>query len=151
MVLTVHQEGRVRIRILQAGNKGFTLIELLIASFLIVIFLSIALLNVGNLYEKFLLKENSLKIVRLLNRARLMAMSERRPVVLRIDSKEGVCWIEGTNVKLLFEDLKLQGQDIVFSPLGDNTGGVIKIEDKKGRFYRIAIDRITSKVTVEKG
>lgn len=150
MVLMVYKEGRVRIRTLQAGNRGFTLIELLLTSSLIVVFLSITIINASNLYERFLLKDSSLKIVRLLNRARLMAISERRPVILRIDSRGGACWIDGSKIKLLFKDFKLDGEDIVFSPLGDNSGGVIKIEDKKGRTYTIVIDRITSKVTVEK-
>ncbi|MCX7793632.1 MAG: prepilin-type N-terminal cleavage/methylation domain-containing protein [Thermodesulfovibrionales bacterium] len=140
----------MKTEILQAGSKGFTLIELLIASSLIVIFLSIVLINTANLYEKFLLKEDANRIVRLLNRAKLMAMSERKPVVLRIDANEGTCWIEGSKVKVVFEQFKIEGKDIVFSPLGDNTGGTIKITDKKGRSYRIAIDSITSKITVEK-
>lgn len=141
---------RVRIGILPAGNRGFTLIELLIVSSLILIFLSVVLINTGNLYEKFLLKEEALKIVRLLNMARLIAISERRQVLLKIDTKGSSLWIHGTDKKLIFQNFKIEGEDIAFSPLGDNTGGIIKIEDQKGRYYTIVIDRNTSKITVEK-
>lgn len=157
MVLMVHQVVRVRIRTLQAGNKGFTLIELLIASSLIVIFLSIVIINIGNLYEGFLLKETALGIVRTLNRARIIAISERKPVILKIDSETGSYWIESENLKgikktFIKEDFKIESDNggIVFQPLGDNTGGLIKITDSRGRSFKIAIDKFTSKITVER-
>ncbi len=157
MVLMVHLVVKVRIRTLQAGNRGFTLIELLIASSLIVIFLSIVIINIGKLYEGFLLKETALGIVRTLNRARIIAISERKPVTLKIDSATGSYWIESENLKgikktFIKEDFKIESDNggIVFRSLGDNTGGLIKITDSRGRSFTIAIDKVTSKITVEK-
>ncbi len=157
MVLMVHQVVRVKIKTLQAGNRGFTLIELLIASSLIVIFLSIVIINIGNLYEGFLLKETALGIVRTLNRARIIAISERKPVILKIDSSTGSYWIEPENLKgiqktFIKNNFKLESttEGIIFQPLGDNTGGIIKVIDSRGRLFTIAIDKFTSKITVER-
>lgn len=155
MVLMVPLVVRVKTRISQAGSKGFTLVELLIVLSLIVIFSSIVLLNVGGLYEKFILKENTLNIVRFINRARTVAMAERVPVVLRINT--GVNSISLYSQKKgeinrlrISEGLTLEGNEVEFSPLGDNTGGTLKITDRKGRFYLIVIDRAISKVRIEK-
>lgn len=152
-----HQVVRVRIRTLQAGNRGFTLIELLITSSLIVLFLSVVIINIGHLYEGFLLKETALGIVRTLNRARIIAISERKPVILKIDSSRGSYWIESENSKdikktFIKEGFKIESDSevILFQPLGDNTGGLIKITDSRGRSFTIAIDKFTSKITVEK-
>ncbi|MFN3740953.1 MAG: Tfp pilus assembly protein FimT/FimU [Thermodesulfovibrionales bacterium] len=147
----------MKIRTLQAGNRGFTLIELLITSSLIVIFLSVVIINTGKLYEGFLLKETATGIVRTLNRARILAISERKPVILKIDSSTGSYWIESENLKdikktFIKEGFKIESDNegILFQPLGDNTGGLIKITDSRGRSFTIAIDKFTSKITVEK-
>jgi general secretion pathway protein H len=160
MVLMVHQEVRVRTRTLQAGNKGFTLIELIIVFTLIVLFLSIVLINTGRIYDSLLLRESSFGVLKIINRARAISMTQRIPVRLRIDSDTNSYWIEPLSERftdknltkriILKEGLKIEGDDILFSPLGSNTGGIIKITDRKGRYYIVSIDSRNSKVKVEK-
>lgn len=159
MVLMVHLVVRVKTRTSQAGNRGFTLIELLVVSTLIVVFLSIVFINVGNLYDKFVLRESSLTFVKTINRAKVISLTERIPVILKIDSENSSYWLEMPSEKIkerfkprkisLKEGLKIEGEDIVFSPLGDNTGGSIKITDRTGKHYLITIDKMTSKVSIK--
>ncbi len=155
MVLMVPQAVRVKIRILQAGNRGFTLLELLVVLFLVTLFMAIVLVNVGGLYERFLLRETALNIVRTINRARALSITERAPVILKIDTELNSFWISSRskgdiNRINISKDIRLEGEDVIFSPLGDSTGGVIKITDRKGRAYLIAIDKSTSQVSIER-
>mgnify|MGYP001773738172 CR=1 FL=1 len=158
MVLMVHRVVRVKTKTLQAGSRGFTLIELLIVSTLIVVFLSIVFINAGKLYDKFVLRESCLTLVRTLNSARIISITERIPVILKVDSETSSYWLEIPSEKLrerlrlrkisLREGLTIEGEDILFSPSGDNTGGSIRIKDRNGSYYHITIDSTTSKVSV---
>jgi len=161
MVLMVHQGVRVKIRILQAGNKGFTLVELLIVFTLVVVFMSTVIINIGNLYDKFMLRESCLGLVRTLNQARAISIAKKTTIILKIDTETNSYWLEPVSKLNMNEEMKskrtflkdsfmIEGENIIFSPLGSNTGGMIRIKDKDGRSYIISIDGSTSKVSVEK-
>jgi len=152
---------RVKIRIFQVGNKGFTLVELLIVSTLVVVFMSTVIINIGNLYDKFMLRESCLDLVRTINQARAISIAKKTTIILRIDSETNSYWLEPVpklnrdeNIKfkrtILKDNFTIEGESIIFSPLGSNTGGMIRIKDKNGRSYIISIDGSTSKVSVEK-
>lgn len=153
MEKTVHPEEMEKIRISQAGNKGFTLLELIIVILIAGIAASIVYVFIGRSYENTVFKETTKRVFLVLRHARETALLEKANVTFRIDEKNNSYWTEKDSspyggVHYMPKGTTIRGEDIIFFPKGNSSGGRIKMTDKKERGFYIDVDPVlgTSKI-----
>lgn len=140
---------KVKTEISRAGNSGFTLLELLITSSLIVIFMTITVLSISRIYERYEKREDLRNLINSIKYSRIIALTENRVVSLRFSEDGRSYYIDGrTKPRSLRRGLKVNGEPIYFYPSGSNSGGSLSLIDENGRDYIITVDPLTSKVTL---
>lgn len=148
---------------------GFTLIEIVIVLIIIGIASALVGVLVGRGSVNLELRTFSKDVSAVLRYARNHSVAEKKKYCFVINKNEGVYKLfsvdsedgEKTDPvisKPIPEKLLMtkQGEDadepfIEFFPQGNSSGGVIEIENQKGKVLFINVSRITGKVEVEKG
>ncbi len=141
---------RVRIKILRAGNRGFTLFELLLVVSLLLVFMTITVVGISRITEKYEKKEILRRVIQVINHARIMALTERKSVSLSFSEDGKTYSIDGNMSKniSLKRGLSIKGETLVFYPSGRNSGGSLNIVYEDGVSYIITLDPVTSRVTI---
>lgn len=152
-------------RTLQAGNRGFTplektpykkgltsltgftLIELIIVLFIIGLAASVVIVSVGRLHEKTVFNEEARKLFQTIKHAREVSLLERKNIEFKIKEDENKYWLDygdGTtyNLHSVPQKFTITGEAVVFFPKGNSSGGLIKINNGKGREYTIEVDPV---------
>ena len=149
-------------------RAGFTLIEILVVIVIISISMGLVGIVVSRGGGSVKLKRFSLELAATIRYARNHAASEKKKLSLIIHEKtydlyKDIAGYEETEdnqpviSKPIPEDIqiKFRGSEddlfrIDFFPGGSSSGGVVDIIDEKGRNYRITVNRITGKLTIQK-
>jgi general secretion pathway protein H len=144
MELMAHRVVKVKTRILPAGNRGFTLFELLLVLFILGLAGSVVMFSGGRLREKTTFNTEARKLYLTVKHAREMSMLERRPIAFRIDMESRRYWMDygdkTSEVHSLTDKFMIAGDDVIFFPKGNSSGGKIEIGNGKGQKYEIIID-----------
>ncbi|NOY65020.1 MAG: type II secretion system protein [Nitrospirae bacterium] len=143
-------------------NRGFTLLELIIVMLIISISTAIVYISISIAERKALLKDTARRIFISLRYAKEMAIMQRKMMgfvvedngraysIIQINNEE-----EG-NYKLIKQveikrGIVIDGEGIVFYPLGNSTGGTIMVSDSENRQIRITVDDTTGAIKIESG
>ena len=148
-------------------RSGFTLIEIIIVLFIIGIATGIVGILISRGSGSLETRTFTRDISSVLRYARNHAVSEKKIYCFVIDKDERTLrlYAEDTDYKnidlVLSKDIPdelevvLQDSDeessyMEFFPLGNSTGGIIEIMDRKGSGFFITVNRVTGKLQVEK-
>jgi len=132
-----------------SDKKGFTLLELIAVLFIIATAAGLVAVGIGKSFDKAELREEASRLRNTLRHARELALIERVPVFVNLDSEGNLYWIEMNNEKqgeahLLPRGLFLRTEGkVVFLPKGQSTGGEVIIENKNKKGYIINVDPVT--------
>lgn len=145
MALMAPRAVKVKIRTLTAGNKGFTLFELLIVLFIIGLTGAIVMFSGGRLQEKTKFNTEARKLYLTAKHAREMSIIERRDIMLKIDSESRRYWLDygddkRSEMHSIAQAFAISGDDVIFFPKGNSSGGKIEIANGKGQKYEISVD-----------
>ncbi len=102
-----------------------------------------------------MLKEQAARVHGTLRHARDASLLRRMPVTFALDSESGTFWLHGGggllgSKKTLPGDLVLEGEDVVFLPKGNSTGGLLALTRPDGRGYLFEVDPITGVARVSR-
>jgi prepilin-type N-terminal cleavage/methylation domain-containing protein len=155
MELTAHRAVRVKIRTLTAGNRGFTLFEILLVLFIIGLAGSVVMFSGSRLQEKTVFNTEARKLYLTLKHARQVSMLERRDIVLRIDRESKRYWLDygkdkTSEMHSITKKFLIEGDDIMFFPKGNSTGGKIEIVNGKGQKYEINVDPVFGRTSIRR-
>jgi type II secretion system protein H len=152
-------------------QTGFTLIELIIVLLIIGISASIVGIAINRSSGNHQLKTFAREVSAVLRYARSQAVAEKRMYCFFIDTNAGILklYTENTDAdseekfvqvldRSIPEELQiaLAGRDaassfIEFYPIGNSTGGVVEVRNRKEKIYFVHVNRITGKVEVKQG
>ena len=152
-------------------QTGFTLIELIIVLLIIGVSASIVGVAINRSSGNHQLKTFAREVSAVLRYARSQAVAEKRMYCFFIDSREGMLKLYTENTGTDSEEKFLQvldrsipqelqivltGRDadssfIEFFPIGNSTGGVVEVSNRKEKVYFVHVNRITGKVEVKQG
>lgn len=153
------------------GSSGFTLLEIIIVMLIVGMMAAIIAPSVRSGIESIRFRTSIKQLLATLRYCRSKAISTKEQKVVQIDMDEGSYTILGlvlpndedaqsSSSKILpegvffiewetpYESETADIQTITFFPKGNATGGILHIEDRKGRLYKIVIDRITGRAKI---
>ena len=141
-------------------NRGFTLLELVIVILIISISTAIVYISISIAEKKALLKDTARRIFISLRYIKEMAIMQRKTMgfmvedngraysIIQINNEE-----EGSYILIKQVEIKrgivIDGEGIVFYPLGNSTGGTIMVSDSENRQMRITVDDTTGTIKIE--
>jgi general secretion pathway protein H len=146
MVLMAPRAVKVKIKTLPVGNnKGFTLFELLIVFFIIGLTGSVVMFSGGRLQDKTRFNTEARKLYLTVKHAREISIIERRDIIFRIDSESRTYWLDygddkSSEMHSIAQKFAITGDDVIFFPKGNSSGGKIDIVNGKGQKYEIIVD-----------
>lgn len=160
--------GRSRGSSVPVQSSGFTLIEVVIVLIIMAVgaaLAGIAIRSSSGLTMKTFARELSAT----LRYARNHAVSEKQAFCFVINRDEGLYRLysdkvdeEGALLPVIEKpipddlDVVIHGEDenfyeVEFFPYGNTSGGVIEVQNQKGRVYFISINRLSGKIEVSEG
>jgi general secretion pathway protein H len=160
-----------KFQISNSRREGFTLIELIIVLLIIGVSVGIVGIAINRSSGSHQLKIFTKEVSAVLRYARSQAVSEKRMYCFFIDTNEGMLklYTENTGAdseekfvqvldRSIPEELQIafSGRDadssfIEFYPIGNSTGGVVEVSNRKEQVYFVHVNRITGKVEVKQG
>ena len=155
MELTAFRAVKVKTRMLTAGNRGFTLFELLLVLFIVGLAGSVVMFSGSRLQEKTTFNTEARKLYLTVKHAREMSMIERRAIVFKIDGESRRYWLDygddnTSEMHSIAMKFLVAGDDIIFFPKGNSSGGKIEIANGKGQKYEIIVDPALGSTTLRR-
>ena len=155
MALTALRAVKVRIETSQAGNSGFTFLELLLVLFIVGLASTVVMFSGSRMQEKTIFNTEARKLYLTVKRARELSILERRETAFKVDKETNRYWLEGgddrsPNVHTIPEKFIISGDDIIFSPKGNSSGGKIEIDNGKGRRYEVTVDPVLGTPSIKR-
>jgi type II secretion system protein H len=146
---------KVKTKTLTAGNRGFTLFELLLVLFIIGLAASVVMVSGSRMQEKTLFNTEARKLYLTVKHAREMSMVERRDIVFKVDAEAGNYWIAYGDDKTsekhsLPQKFSIAGEDVIFFPKGNSSGGRIEISNGKDQKYEVSVDQVLGTTSIKR-
>lgn len=155
MALTALREEKVKIKTLTVGNRGFTLFELLLVLFIIGLAASVVMFSGSRMQEKAIFNTEARKLYLTVKRAREISMLERMDISFKVDAEAKSYWIAygdaNTSEKhSLPQKFTIAGEDVIFFPKGNSSGGKIEIDNGKGQKYEVTVDPVFGTASIKR-
>ena len=146
---------KVKTKTLRAGNRGFTLLELLLVLFIVGLAASVVMFSGSRLQEKSRFNTEARKLYLTVKHARETAILERMDIVFKIDVEANRYWLaygdnETSDIHSIPQTFILSGEDIVFFPKGNSSGGRIQIDNGKGQKYEVTVDTVLGTPSIKR-
>lgn len=135
---------KVKTKTLTAGNRGFTLFELLLVLFIIGLAASVVMFSGSRMQEKAIFNTEARKLYLTVKHAREISILERRDIVFKVDGEANRYWIaygddKTSEMHSLPPKFTIAGEDVIFFPKGNSSGGKIEIANGKGQKYEVTV------------
>jgi general secretion pathway protein H len=130
---------------LREARHGFTLLELLVVLVIIALAGSIIAFGVGGGLENMRLRAASKQLLAIMRHARDQAASLKTKTSVEVDQEtRRVLFQGGKGDYELPEDVLVKEKTTIeFFPSGGSSGGEVVLENRRGRSYRVKVDRLT--------
>ncbi len=144
MAQTAPQAVKVKTKTLTVGNRGFTLFELLLVLFIIGLAASVVMFSGSRMQEKTIFNTEARRLYLTVKHAREISIMERRDIVFKVDKETGRFWIaygddKTSEIHSLPPKFSIAGEDVLFFPKGNSSGGKIELDNGKGQKYEVTI------------
>jgi prepilin-type N-terminal cleavage/methylation domain-containing protein len=155
MALTALLAVKVKIKTLTAGNRGFTLLELLLVLFIMGLSAAVVMSSGSRMQEKSMFNAEARKLYLTVKHAREISIIERMNIVFKVDKEAKKYWIAYEDDKTsethsIPQKLTIEGEDIIFFPKGNSSGGRIEIGNEKGQKYEVTVDQVFGTPSVKR-
>lgn len=155
MALTALRAVKVKTRTLRAGNRGFTLFELLLVLFIAGLAATLVMFSGSRIQEGSMFNTEARKLFLTVKHAREAAILERMDIAFRVDAEAGKYWLaygddRTSDIHTIPQKFILGGEDILFFPKGNSSGGRIEIDDGKGKKYEVTVDSVLGTPSIKR-
>ena len=138
-----------------SSQTGFTLFELLLVLFIVGLAASVVMFSGSRLQEKTIFNTEARKLYLTVKHAREISIVERRDIVFKLDVESKKYWIDYGDDKTsethsIPQKFSLSGEDVIFFPKGDSSGGKMEIDNGKGQKYEVNVDPVLGTASIKR-
>ena len=139
----------------RGSQTGFTLFELLLVLFIVGLAASVVMFSGSRLQEKTIFNTEARKLYLTVKHAREISILERSDVVVRVDGESKRYWIDygddkSSETHSLPQKFSLAGEDVIFFPKGNSSGGKMEIDNGKGQKYEVNVDPVLGTASIKR-
>jgi len=140
----------------RGSQKGFTLLELLLVLFIMGLAAAVAMSSGSRMQEKALFNTEARKLYLTVKHAREISIIERMNIVFKVDQEAKKYWIaygdddKTSETHSIPQKFTIAGEDILFFPKGNSSGGRIEIGNEKGRKYEVTVDQVFGTASIKR-
>jgi general secretion pathway protein H len=137
------------------SQTGFTLLELLLVLFIIGLAGSVVMFSGSRLQEKTMFNTEARKLYLTVKHAREISILERRDIVFKVDAESKGYWIDygddrTSEIYSIPQKFTITGEEILFFPKGNSSGGEIVMDNGKGQKYEVAVDPALGNTSIKR-
>lgn len=138
-----------------SSQLGFTLFELLLVLFILGLAAAVVMSSGSRMQEKYMFNAEARKLYLTVKHAREISIIERMDVAFKIDQEDKKYWIvyedENTSeTHSIPQKYTIEGEDVIFFPKGNSSGGRMEIGNEKGHKYEITVDRVFGTASIKR-
>lgn len=138
-----------------SSQTGFTLFELLLVLFIIGLAASVVMFSGSRMQEKAGFNTEARRLYLTIKHAREISIIERMDIVFKVDEEAGRYWVaygddRTSEMHSLPPKFNITGEDVIFFPKGNSSGGKIEIADAKGRKYEVTVVRVSGAASIKR-
>lgn len=139
----------------RSSQAGFTLFELLLVLFIFGLAASVVMVAGSRMQEKAIFNTEARKLYLTVKHAREISIVQRRDIVFRVDAETSSYWIAYGDDKTsekhsLPQKFTVAGEDVIFFPKGNSSGGRIEIGNEKGQKYEVTVDPVLGTTSIKR-
>ena len=138
-----------------SSQKGFTLFELILVLFIIGLAASVVMFAGSRLQEKSIFTTETRKLFLTVKHAREISILERRAMVFKVDGEAKKYWVaygdeKTSEMHSVPQTYTIAGEDVIFFPKGNSSGGRIEIGNGKGQKYEVTVDQALGTTSIRR-
>jgi len=139
----------------RSSQTGFTLFELLLVLFIIGLAAAVVMSSGSRMQEKSMFNAEARKLYLTVKHAREISIMERMIIVFKVDKEAKKYWIDYGDDKTsethsVPQKFTIAGEDIIFFPKGNSSGGRIEIGNEKGQKYEVTVDQVFGTASIKR-
>lgn len=139
----------------RSSQTGFTLFELLLVLFIIGLAASVVMFSGSRMQEKTIFNTEARKLYLTVKRAREISILERMDISFKVDAEAKSYWIaygdaNTSETHSLPQKFTIAGEDVIFFPKGNSSGGKIEIDNGKGQKYEVTVDPVFGTASIKR-
>jgi type II secretion system protein H len=143
------------VQLRSSPQTGFTLLELLLVLFIVGLSAAVVMFSGSRLQEKTMFNTEARKLYLTVKHARELSIIERRDIVVKVDGESRRYWIDYGNdqppeMQSITQKYTLVGEDIVFFPKGNSSGGKLEIDNGKGQKYEVTVEPLLGTTSIKR-
>jgi len=105
--------------------------------------------------EKSLFNTEARRLYLTVKHARELSILERRDIVFKVDRETNRYWLAygddtTSDIHTIPQKFILAGEDIIFFPKGNSSGGKIDLDNGKGQKYEVAVDPVLGTPSIKR-
>ena len=136
-------------------QTGFTLVELLLVLFILGLSAAVVMSSGSRMQEKSMFNTEARKLYLTVKHAREIAIIERMDIVFKVDPEAKKYWIDYGDDKTsethsIPQKFTLTGEDVIFFPKGNSSGGQMEIDNGKGQKYEVNVDPVLGTASIKR-
>lgn len=140
---------------LRSSQAGFTLFELLLVLFILGLAASVVMFSGSKMQEKTRFNTEARRLYLTVKHAREISIIERMDIILKVDKETGRYWIaygddRTSEMHSLPQQFNIAGEDVIFFPKGNSSGGKIEIDNGKGHKYEITVVPVSGAASIKR-
>lgn len=137
------------------SQTGFTLFELLLVLFILGLAAAVVMSSGSRMQEKSMFNAEARKLYLTVKHAREISIIERMDIAFEVDQEARKYWIaygdENTSeMHSIPQKYTIEGENIIFFPKGNSSGGRIEIGNEKGQKYEVTVDQVFGTASIKR-
>lgn len=138
-----------------SSQKGFTLFELILVLFILGLAAAVVMSSGSRMQEKYMFNAEARKLYLTVKHAREISIIDRMDIAFKVDQDAKKYWIayedENTSeTHSIPQKYTIEGENVIFFPKGNSSGGRIEIGNEKGQKYEITVDRVFGTASIKR-
>lgn len=138
-----------------SSQTGFTLFELILVLFILGLAAAVVMSSGSRMQEKYMFNSEARQLYLTVKHAREISIIERMNIAFMVDQEAKKYWMayedeHTSEMHSIPQRYTIEGENVIFFPKGNSTGGRIEIGNGKGQKYEVTVDQVFGTASIKR-